>query len=501
MIPPVQVLTDSTQLAAALSPLRMRVLARDAGAAVGDHPGAAPRPVAPDAQLPPARARARRLPRGRRRAAAARLYRAGAEGHLARLRRQPGAARRAVGRPGRRRAITSRARTCSRPQPAPIRDVAVLGARARAVDQRLATFTIDCEIGFASPAAFPRSPRTSRRPSPPSPPSTTTRREEPPLPRRHRIASGGDQEQHDAAAETAAHHAVSETTTQQREEIVMPRKQKHEIVIDAPIEAVWKAISDGEELTRWFVEAATVEPGVGGTISVSWGGGERSAEQDRSMGAEPEAADEAGAVRHGRGESDPAVPMIDEYTIERRDGKTVLRLVSSGIPDAPEWDGFYNGTDTGWESFFRTLRHYSSITAASRARPSRSLASWPARSRMPGRVCAPRLNPWAPLSSTRRRRFSKRTSAKSARPTSRTRCRRRRSNYVYTICRVRKNADRGRGDSREVAAVAGNGLGSQRNPAVSEAACNAVNSNCNRSRRTALQYQIEHAARWPVTDN
>jgi DNA-binding transcriptional ArsR family regulator len=35
-----------------------------------------------------------------------------------------------------------------------IRDVAVLTQRARAVEQRLATFTIDCEIGFASPAAF-----------------------------------------------------------------------------------------------------------------------------------------------------------------------------------------------------------------------------------------------------------------------------------------------------------------------------------------------------------
>jgi len=50
--------------------------------------------------------------------------------------------------------------------------------------------------------------------------------------------------------------------------------------------------------------------------------------------------------------------MIDEYTIERRDGKTVLRLVCSGIPDAKEWDGFYNGTNSGWKSFLRTLRHY-----------------------------------------------------------------------------------------------------------------------------------------------
>jgi DNA-binding transcriptional ArsR family regulator len=35
-----------------------------------------------------------------------------------------------------------------------VRDVAVLSERARAVDERLATFTLDCEIAFASPAAF-----------------------------------------------------------------------------------------------------------------------------------------------------------------------------------------------------------------------------------------------------------------------------------------------------------------------------------------------------------
>ena len=60
----------------------------------------------------------------------------------------------------------------------------------------------------------------------------------------------------------------------------------------------------------------------------------------------------------GAAKYDGTTPMVDEYTIERRDGKTVLRLVSSGIPNEPEWDGFYNGTDSGWSSFFRTLRHY-----------------------------------------------------------------------------------------------------------------------------------------------
>jgi hypothetical protein len=51
-------------------------------------------------------------------------------------------------------------------------------------------------------------------------------------------------------------------------------------------------------------------------------------------------------------------PIVDEYTIERRGDATVLRLVMSGIPDVAAWDGFYDGTNVGWPSFFRTLRHY-----------------------------------------------------------------------------------------------------------------------------------------------
>jgi DNA-binding transcriptional ArsR family regulator len=35
-----------------------------------------------------------------------------------------------------------------------IREVVILGQRAKAVDQRLATFTMDVEVGFQSPAAF-----------------------------------------------------------------------------------------------------------------------------------------------------------------------------------------------------------------------------------------------------------------------------------------------------------------------------------------------------------
>ena len=48
------------------------------------------------------------------------------------------------------------------------------------------------------------------------------------------------------------------------------RQQTHEIVIDAPIEAVWKAITDAEELTRWFVEEATFR-GLGYSLLAPYG--------------------------------------------------------------------------------------------------------------------------------------------------------------------------------------------------------------------------------------
>jgi uncharacterized protein YndB with AHSA1/START domain len=138
----------------------------------------------------------------------------------------------------------------------------------------------------------------------------------------------------------------------------MSRRQEHEITIDAPIEAVWKAITEGEELTRWFVDQAGVEPGVGGTIEISWDGGEKS--RNRIDVWEPNQK-----LRLSSAPPDPGATggrerptMVLEYTIERRDGKTVLRLVHAGIPSTPDWDSFYDGTNSGWKSFLRTLRHY-----------------------------------------------------------------------------------------------------------------------------------------------
>jgi uncharacterized protein YndB with AHSA1/START domain len=144
-----------------------------------------------------------------------------------------------------------------------------------------------------------------------------------------------------------------------------PRSHEHEITIDAPIEAVWKALTDAEELTRWLSDKAQVTPGHGGRRWVAWGEG------DPQEGGEIIDVWEPG--KRLRLLMDPAslntgpaatagnlitVPIVQEYSLETREGKTVLRLVHSGIPDAEEWDGFYEGTRAGWPMFFIGLRHY-----------------------------------------------------------------------------------------------------------------------------------------------
>jgi uncharacterized protein YndB with AHSA1/START domain len=133
------------------------------------------------------------------------------------------------------------------------------------------------------------------------------------------------------------------------------RCHEHEIEIRAPIADVWRALTDDEELTRWYVQEAKVEPRESGSYWVSWGEGmEGSARVGvwdpprrlRIVGASSEST------------PDLEEPVVEEYTLESRGGRTLLRLVHSGIPSTPEWDSVYDGTKHGWPPFLAALRHY-----------------------------------------------------------------------------------------------------------------------------------------------
>jgi uncharacterized protein YndB with AHSA1/START domain len=120
-----------------------------------------------------------------------------------------------------------------------------------------------------------------------------------------------------------------------------------EITIDADAETVWRALTEGEQLKRWFPLDARVTPGEGGALWLSWGEG-----MDWEA---PIALWEPN--RHLRtADPAPSKTAIDYY-IESKGGETVLRIVQSGF-GADAWDDELETLHSGWRTFLATLRNY-----------------------------------------------------------------------------------------------------------------------------------------------
>jgi uncharacterized protein YndB with AHSA1/START domain len=124
-----------------------------------------------------------------------------------------------------------------------------------------------------------------------------------------------------------------------------------EIQVAAPVEAVWKALTDGTELARWFPLEATVEPGVGGKVRLSWGPEFEATspltiwEPNKRMGWES-------ATPSGN-------PLSMEFSVQARGGKTLVRVTQSGFSSGSEWDEeFFDSTDYGWGFMLFNLREY-----------------------------------------------------------------------------------------------------------------------------------------------
>jgi uncharacterized protein YndB with AHSA1/START domain len=146
------------------------------------------------------------------------------------------------------------------------------------------------------------------------------------------------------------------------EQLPKTRSQEHVVEIDAPADLVWRAITDPDEIVRWFCEKARVTPGVGGSFWVSWGEG-----QEGESTIEAWEPNKRVRLRHlpsdttpcsTDSETTPAVSPIVEYILESLGNRTVLRIVQSGILASEDWDAYYDSTDRGWQLFMIGLRHY-----------------------------------------------------------------------------------------------------------------------------------------------
>lgn len=132
------------------------------------------------------------------------------------------------------------------------------------------------------------------------------------------------------------------------------RGREHRIEIEASAEEVWNALTDAEEVIRWYAPQAEVSAEEGGRYWVSWGEGMDG--WSRITSFEPARHLALTHAWEGADTLDP--PIIDEYHLESDGERTVVRLTQSGIPDTAEWDDFYEDTNRGWRMFLAGLRHY-----------------------------------------------------------------------------------------------------------------------------------------------
>lgn len=125
---------------------------------------------------------------------------------------------------------------------------------------------------------------------------------------------------------------------------------EREIEIDAPVATVWTALTEADELMRWFPPEAKSIPGVGGSIWMRW---------DDVYEGESEI--EAWEPEHHLRTLFPkkgTARLATDYYLEGEGGKTVLRVVTSGFGEGAEWDDQYTGVFFGWRFELESLRHY-----------------------------------------------------------------------------------------------------------------------------------------------
>jgi uncharacterized protein YndB with AHSA1/START domain len=144
-----------------------------------------------------------------------------------------------------------------------------------------------------------------------------------------------------------------------------PRSFDTAIELPASPEEVWRALTDPEELVRWFPLQAEVRPGVGGEIRWAWG--ERFDWATRIAAWEPGQRlllTQASSVPFdlaGRPIADGSAPPATialEFTLAKSGGGCRLRVVHSGFGLGAAWDDELEGISHGWQGELRSLRHY-----------------------------------------------------------------------------------------------------------------------------------------------
>ena len=124
-----------------------------------------------------------------------------------------------------------------------------------------------------------------------------------------------------------------------------------ERVVDASVEDVWRAVATGPGFDSWFLGRASIEPRVGGSVTVDMGGD--------NMDAVVTACEPLRRFAIRGDEDEHGRFVAYEFLIEGRgQASTVLRMTTSGFLPGDDWEDEFDAMTKGTRMFFATLVAY-----------------------------------------------------------------------------------------------------------------------------------------------
>lgn len=103
------------------------------------------------------------------------------------------------------------------------------------------------------------------------------------------------------------------------------------VAVDAPIEAVWRALREPARVRRWH---GWDDPGLDDEVRAIYFDGVSESEADHTL-----------EVQGG-----------DRFELSGLGGRTLVRLTRAPRGGDPEWDAYYEDVDEGWLTFLQQLR-------------------------------------------------------------------------------------------------------------------------------------------------
>lgn len=127
------------------------------------------------------------------------------------------------------------------------------------------------------------------------------------------------------------------------------------IEIDAPPETVFRALTDADELSRWWTTRAESDPHTGGSFSYTW---EFEEQTERNHTREDTYADVTPGEHVRYDWAMPQGPTVVDFRLEQRGGGTALTLEHEGWGAGGDWDESYEMHVGGWQFFLGNLKTY-----------------------------------------------------------------------------------------------------------------------------------------------